>query len=152
MKKIKTFLFIATIIIFASCESKNAREFNDKLVNMQKDIVSKVELIVKAPGEKGERLKTAKSYIDKQLEELKKIPPVKGGEAFKQAMVDDIDGLSKTYTVLVKMTDSTTTAEENTALTNELQQWETKINTLDKDVMDEQRKFAKDKGFKLEYK
>ena len=152
MKKVITLLIIFITMALSSCDSKNAREFNDKLVNMQKDIVGKVESIIKGSGEKAANIKSAKIYIDKSLEEIKKVEPVKGGEAFKQAMVDDIDGLSKTYAILVKLDEPTITTEEKTTMTNELQQWLTKINTLDKDVMDEQRKFAKEKGFKLEYK
>lgn len=151
MKRIIAPLLLILSIAFISCDSAQSRKFNDQLVNIQKEIISKSEEMMKGPNEV-ENKKKVRDFVTIKLEELKKIKPVKGGEAFKQAMVDDINGLLQVYILAVKIEDTNTSVGDAEKYQKEQQEWLEKINTLDSDVMSEQKKFAKDKGFKLEYK
>jgi hypothetical protein len=151
MKKIITPLLLFVSTIFFSCDGAQSRKFNDKLVNLQKEIINKSEEMMKGSNE-AENKKKVRDFVSIKLEELKKINPVKGGEAFKQAMVDDINALLQVYVLAVKIDDKNTSPTDAIGYQKEQQDWLEKINTLDNDVMEEQKKFAKEKGFKLEYK
>lgn len=151
MKKITILLLAAVTLMFTSCDSKKAKDFNDKLVTIQKEIINEAQAIMKGPDQKASKIK-ANDFIKQKLAELEKVEPVKGGEAFKQAMVDDIKALSQVYEIAVKLEDTNVTPEEATKLEAEQQQLLTKIDKYDNEVLEQQRKFAKSKGFKLEYK
>jgi hypothetical protein len=151
MKKITILLLSAVTLLLASCDTKKAKDFNDKLVGIQKEIINEAQAIMKGPDQKANKIK-ANDFIKQKLAELEKVEPVKGGEAFKSAMVDDIKALSQVYEIAVKLEDASVTPEAATKMQEEQQQLLTKINTYDNEVLEQQRKFAKDKGFKLEYK
>lgn len=151
MKKITTLFLLVVTVLFTSCDSKKGRDFNDKLVNIQKDVLEKYQAIMKGANET-ENMKKAKDYVDLKVAELKKVESVSGGEAFKQAMIDDIGFLGKISEIGLKLLNPDISETEATALNNEKSEWMNKATKLDNDVIDEQRKFAKDKGFKLENK
>lgn len=149
MKKTIGFLFLAASVFFTSCNSQKAKTFNDKVVKIQKDIVDQSKAIGSSTVENRIKLN---DYIKTKLAELEKIEPVSGGETFKQAMVEDIKALSRVFEIAVKLADPGITPAEQVALTTERQLLITKIDKLDKQVLEEQKKFAKSKGIKLEYK
>lgn len=151
MKKITILLLAAVTLMFSSCDTKKAKDFNDKLVGIQKEIISQAQTIMKGPDQKASKIK-ANAFIKEKLAELEKVEPVKGGEAFKQAMIDDIKALSMVYEIAVKLEDPSTSPGDAEKLQEEQQQLLVKINDYDNQVLEQQKKFAKDKGFKLEYK
>ena len=94
MRKSATLLLLAVAVLFTSCDSKKARDFNDKLVKAQKEILDKYQGFM-AGGNEVENRKKAKAYIELKIDELKNTEAVKDGEGFKQAMIDDIAVLGK---------------------------------------------------------
>lgn len=73
MKKIISLIFFATTL-FSFCDGQNsARDFNDKLVDIQKDVIRKVQSYG-SQGLKGskENMIEANDYMKIKLEELKK--------------------------------------------------------------------------------
>ena len=141
-------LIVITNLIY-SCDAGKSREYNDKLVGIQKDIISNVEAIMKDSNEVASRSR-AKDYIDIRLSALKKIKTVSGADSFKKAMIDDIAALQKVYDIAVRLDKHGIIADEEKKLTAQQKALLDKIGTYDEKVLDEQRKFAKAKVFRLE--
>ncbi len=151
MRKSATLLLLAVTVLFTSCDSKKARDFNDKLVKAQKEIMDKYQGFMAGDNEVENR-KKAKAYIELKMEELKNLESVKDGEGFKQAMIDDIGVLGKINDVELKLANPAIAEQEAAALNTEKAELMEKAGKYDNAVIEEQKKFAKAKGFKLEYK
>jgi hypothetical protein len=155
MKKLALFILGASTLFLVSCGQKDAVNFNDKLVNLQKDLLKTVNTIKDSKTDStsgNELLKKMQAAIKTKVAELSAVKAPSDGEAFKQAMMDDFNGIDKSYDLLVKISDPATTPEEKTELMSQFSVWETKIGTLDENVISEQKKFASKHNIKLEYK
>jgi len=151
MKKIHLLALAFCCVAIVSCSSQQARKFNDQLVTIKNDVVTNTDMLMKGPDKKENTIK-AGAFIKQKLGELEKVEAVKGGEALKQAMIDDIKALSMIYDIAVKLNNPDLSQEEGTELEREQQELLNKIPAYDQAVNLEQQKFAKEKGLKIENK
>lgn len=145
MKFIKHFLLAVTIIaITASCNTKNTLEFNEKLVNIQQELLGRVNKMEADTSSNAlAKLQAFQSFAKTKRDEAKALQAPEGGEAFKEAMVNDISGVVESYDLLIKITQAEGDEAKLLPLREEFAVWEKKIEKLDENVLEEQRKFAK---------
>ncbi len=147
MKIIKQIIPGLAIILLVSCSQRNALDFNNKLVAIQQELMGKFSTM--HTDDTAINIKTVAMLIDVQdfakqkLDEVKGMQAPKGGEAFKEAMVNDLSGIIDSYSVLIKITEARNDEAKLAPLREDFAVWEKKLETLDDNVLEEQRKFAK---------
>lgn len=144
MKLLKTILLAAVIVSVVSCKSKNALAFNDKLVGIQHELLDKVNKMQgDTTTDAAAKLKGVQDLARQKLTEIKAMATPEGGEGFKEAMQKDISGIIDTYDILLKIVSAKEDEEKIAPLKEEFNKWQEKLEKLDNEVQEEQRKFAK---------
>ena len=153
MYKIKITTFIplfALVIMLASCGTKEALDFNNKLVEAQKNLVTQINETQKDTVNAIQKLQHIQDIAKTKLKEISALKEPSDGEAFKQAMEDDFQGLIDSYDVWIQMAKEKGNTDIKTDVQDKLKFWETKITDLDNKVKDEQKKFADKHNIKLQ--
>ncbi|MBP6432423.1 MAG: hypothetical protein KA319_11720 [Ferruginibacter sp.] len=151
--KIKHVLVALLVVVaLVSCNTKNAVEFNDKLVGMQKSLMTEVNKMQGDTTNPEKKLSTIQQLAKDKITEIKKLEAPKDGEGFKQAMIDDFDGIVSSYDILLKMLKEKGNDEKLQQLQNELVTISSKVEKLDANVIVEQKKFASKYNIRLENK
>jgi hypothetical protein len=146
------FAFLLTIC-FASCDTKEALNLNDKLVGIQSEVVTFAEKHNADSNATVANYEKIKTFAKQKIDEAKALKGPKDGDAFKQAMVDDLEGLIASYTILIEMTNLKEGEDEKLlTLQNDLDKVNKNIVDLDNKVNVEQRKYANAHNFRLEAK
>lgn len=145
---------IALLVVVAliGCNTKNALEFNDKLVGIQKSLMAEVNKMQGDTTNAEKKLSHIQQLAKDKIAEIKKIEAPKDGEGFKQAMIDDFDGIVSSYDILLKMLKEQGNDEKLQQLQNELAVYTSKVEKLDANVIAEQKKFASKYNIRLENK
>jgi hypothetical protein len=143
---------LLVIVALIGCNTKNAVEFNDKLVGIQKSLMTEVNKMQSDTANPEKKLSTIQQLAKDKIVEIKKIEAPKDGEAFKQAMIDDFDGIVNSYDILLKMMKEQGNDEKLRQLQNELAAISDKVDKLDANVITEQKKFASKYNIRLENK
>jgi hypothetical protein len=150
MKLLQQLLLAAVIITMVSCKGKNALAYNEKMVGIQQELMTKVnKMQADTTGDATAKLITFRDFAKQKRDEIKAAPAPDGGEAFKEAMVNDVTGIIESYDVLIKITEAEGDEAKLEPLRESFAVLEKKIAKLDDSVIDEQRKFAKANGIQL---
>lgn len=148
--KLITALFI--LINFISCNTKDALEFNDKLVGIQKSLTTEIDKMKPDSVDGMAKLLKVQQLTKTKIAEAKAVKAPENGEAFKQAIIDDFDGIVTTYDILINMLKQEGNETELQKLQDELETWTKKIERLDDNVLVEQKKFADKYNLRIENK
>ena len=150
MKMIKLIPVIALTVLLASCGAKNAQEFNNKLVTAQKSLMEEVNKMKMDTADALIKLQRVQDVTKTKLKEITDLKAPDGGDAFKKAMMNDFQGIIDSYAILIQMVKEKDNADQQAVLKDKLSDWQTKIEVLDRSVIDEQKKFADKYNIKLQ--
>jgi len=153
MYKLKITRFIplvALVILLVSCDAKKAQDFNNKIVEAQKGLMSEVNSMKKDTVDALLKLQHIQDITKAKLKEVVALQSPDGGDAFKQAMQEDFQGIIESYDVLIAMVKQKNNADTLTILQEKFSDWQSKLGDLDKKVIEEQKKFADKYHIKLQ--
>lgn len=150
MKLIQQLLLAAAIITLVSCKGKNALAYNEKMVGIQQELMTKVNAMqADTSGNATAKLISFRDFAKQKRDEIKAAVAPDDAEAFKTAMINDVNGIIDSYDVLIKITEAEGDEAKLEPLREQFSALEKKIAKLDDNVIEEQRKFAKANGIKL---
>lgn len=152
MKMTKLIAAIFIVISLASCNTKDALEFNDKLVGIQKSLTTEIDKMKPDSVDGLAKLIKIQQLTKTKIAEAKAVKAPENGEPFKQAIIDDFDGIVTTYDILINMLKQEGNETELQKLQGELETWTKKIERLDDNVLVEQKKFADKYNLRIENK
>jgi hypothetical protein len=152
MKSLKLITVLFTLVLLVSCGAQQAKDFNDKLVGIQMSLMNEVNGMKSDTADALGKLTKVQTAAKAKIEEAKALKGPKDGEAFRQAMINDFDGIVGSYGVLINMLKQQGNDEELKKLQDEFDGWQKKIEVLDENVMVEQKKFVAKYNIKLENK
>jgi len=150
LKKIKLFIAGAVLLTLISCGSKQALDFNNKMVTIQKDLLADVNAMKGDTSNPVAVLKKMQGKIKERMGELSAIKAPSDGGDFKSAMMDDFEAVNNSYDVLIKIANPDISETEKAELTSQISTWQSKIEVLDEKVITEQKKFASAHNIKLQ--
>ncbi len=151
MKKFLSIVAVLSVFFLSSCNSRQqAVSFNDKLVFIQKAFSREVDIAKLTVQDEVARYKRIKEISRRKIEEIKAVKAPSDGEAFKMAMIDDIQLVYDIFDVSIKLGDEKLKEDEIKKLEAELDALRAKIDKYDDKVLEEQKKFAKANHFTLE--
>ncbi len=159
MKKV-LFSLMAIAIVMASCSGISAVDYNDKVIDVQKEIAKEAEKFGKEvqramTTQKFENIKTAADssliVVDAQIAKLKDMEAPKGGEEFKDAAIKAFES----YKVIFEKGAAAATFTENTSqeeiakFVQEFTAAATESDKLEKVARKAQKEFAEKNGIKV---
>ncbi len=150
MKSLKLIALLITVVTLFSCGASGAKEFNDKLVKIQLNLMNDVNAMKTDTSDALTKLTKVKNSAKAKILELKAVSGPKDGENFRQAMIDDFDGIVGSYDVLIKMLNAQDNELELAKLQEEFGGWQKKLELLDDKVQSEQKKFVASYNIRLE--
>jgi hypothetical protein len=150
MKVLKQFLGLITIISLFSCKAKDAMDFNQKVVGIQKELMQKVNTLKGDTTDGLNKLISIQDLAKAKRQEIKDLKTPSGGEGFKEAMINDFNGIVDSYDVLIKIKKAEGNESKLEPLREEFATWQTKLEKLDNEVLEKQREFAKANNIRLE--
>lgn len=142
-------LLAAIIITLVSCKGKNALAYNEKMVGIQQELLTKATKMQTDTADALTKLTNVQDFAKKKLAEVKAAEAPSGGDAFKNALIADINAIIESYDVLIKITKAGEDETKLAPLREEFAGWQKKLDKLDDAVIEEQRKFAKANGIQL---
>jgi hypothetical protein len=146
--KLIAVLFISASLV--SCGAKEAKDFNDGLVKIQMNLMNEVNGMKSDTADALSKLTKVQNAAKAKIAEAKALPGPKDGDGFRQAMIDDFNGIVGSYEVLINMMKQQGNDEELKKLQDEFSTWEKKIEVLDDKVIEEQKKFVAKYNIRLE--
>jgi hypothetical protein len=150
MKLMQQLLLAAIIITLVSCKGKNALAYNEKMVGIQQELMTKVNAMqADTSGNATAKLIGFRDFAKLKRDEIKAAVAPDDAEAFKTAMLNDVNGIIDSYDVLIKITEAEGDEAKLEPLREQFSALEKKIAKLDDLVIEEQRKFAKANGIQL---
>jgi peptidoglycan hydrolase CwlO-like protein len=152
MKSLKLIAVLFAVILLVSCGAQQAKDFNDKLVGIQMSLMNEVNGMKSDTADALGKLTKVQNAAKAKIAEAKALEGPKDGEGFRQAMINDFDGIVGSYGVLINMLKQQGNDEELKKLQDEFDGWQKKIEVLDENVMAEQKKFVAKYNIKLENK
>jgi hypothetical protein len=152
MKSLKLIAVLFTLVFLVSCGAQQAKDFNDKLVGIQMSLMNEVNGMKSDTADALGKLTKVQNAAKAKIAEAKALEGPKDGEGFRQAMINDFDGIVGSYGVLINMLKQQGNDEELKKLQDEFDGWQKKIEVLDENVMVEQKKFVAKYNIKLENK
>ncbi len=152
MKSLKLIAVLFTLVALVSCGTKDAKDFNDKLVGIQMSLMNEVNNMKSDTADALGKLTKVQNAAKAKIAEAKALSGPKDGEAFRQAMINDFDGIVGSYGVLINMLKQQGNDEQLKKLQDEFDGWQKKIEVLDENVMVEQKKFVAKYNIRLENK
>lgn len=150
MKTLKLIALLITVVTLFSCGTSGAKEFNDKLVKIQLSLMDEVDAMKTDTLDALTKLTKVKNSAKAKITEFKAVNGPKDGENFRQAMIDDFDGIISSYDVLIKMMYAQDNESELAKLQDEFGEWQKKLEVLDEKVLSEQKKFVAKYNLRLE--
>jgi hypothetical protein len=150
MKLLKLIAVLFTLVTMVSCGAQQAKDFNDKLVGIQTSLMNTVNGMKSDSSDAITKLTKVQNVAKAKIAEAKALQGPKDGEGFRQAMIDDFDGIVGSYDVLIKMLNQQGDEKALAKLQDEFSVWEKKLELLDDKVMSEQKKFVAKYNIKLE--
>lgn len=150
MKSLKLIALLITVVTLFSCGASGAKEFNDKLVKIQLSLMDEVNAMKTDTLGALTKLTKVKNSAKAKITEFKAVSGPKDGENFRQAMIDDFDGIISSYDVLIKMMYAQDNESELAKLQDEFGEWQKKLEVLDEKVLSEQKKFVARYNIRLE--
>jgi hypothetical protein len=152
MKSLKLIAVLFTLVLLVSCGAQQAKDFNDKLVGIQMSLMNEVNGMKSDTADALGKLTKVQNAAKAKIAEAKALEGPKDGEGFRQAMINDFDGIVGSYGVLINMLKQQGNDEELKKLQDEFDGWQKKIELLDENVITEQKKFVAKYNIKLENK
>lgn len=147
MKNIFSLLLISIILV--SCGTQDALNFNNKLVAIQNEVIREGTLLKAGGTQDIKKLEKAKEFVKTKIQEIKDLKGPSDAEAFRNAMVDDLQFVYNIYDLTVKMLDSKTPDDEKQKLAAQILKMDAEADKYDNKMLEEQRKFAKKYNIEL---
>ncbi len=145
-------------VFFFSC-SNGALQFNNKLVEIQKQVEPKFTAFgnkMEAIGDSS-NFKDLKSdaiglisFIDAKTNEMMELKTPKGGEDFKNSLIDQFKFVKNIAQKCIILGNDTTSAETKMAIGMEFMNSEKEANELENNTIKAQKTFADKNGFKIQ--
>lgn len=160
--KAKFFIAALLLISLVSCKSKQALDFNDKIVKMERDLqpeLTKTESDISAHYNKGDYPAIAataakmEGLVEKKLEEIKGLSTsgIKGADELKTAFIDYFTYIKKIYTGYRECGEATTDEDRQAKMAAVADMGSTQGQVIS-DIQAAQQKFATTNGFRMEKK
>ncbi len=155
--KLTTILSIATIVLLTSC-GKGEIDFNNTLVENQKEVLAKYNAFITKQSENEDvpadsTLIEAKSIItllNIKIKEVNALNIPKGGEQLHKSFLKEFEFMRSYIDHYIIVADSTKTASEVDAANTWLGAHSDDITTIENELIEAQKQFAKDKNFKIQ--
>jgi uncharacterized protein (DUF342 family) len=144
MNKLQQLLLGAILVTLVSCNGKSALAFNEKMVSIQGELLKEVEKMdADTSGNATTKLTNVRNFALIKLGEIKATEAPSNGEGFKTAMAASVNGMIESYNLLIKISSAPDDDPSITGLQTEYELWEKKLEKLDEDAEEAQKKFAK---------
>ncbi|MBS1509343.1 MAG: hypothetical protein JST86_00765 [Bacteroidetes bacterium] len=150
MKRLIVFITVCLSLLFVSCNSRVALDFNQKLVSLQKEVITKAESMNGVSRDSVEKWALFNNYLKQRISDMKALKAPEGGDDFKEAMLNDIYGLADAIELKAKIYQNQNNEDGGISLAQQFDSLKTVLKKLDQRVIMEQRKFAKANNFRLE--
>jgi hypothetical protein len=151
MNKLQQLLVGAALLALVSCNGKSALAFNEKMVSIQGELLKQVEKMdADTSGDATTKLTTVRDFALVKLGEIKATEAPSSGEGFKTAMSASVNGMIESYNVLIKISSAPDDDPSITRLQTEYELWEKKLEKLDEEAEEAQKKFAKANNIRLQ--
>jgi hypothetical protein len=158
MKRLFIPVTLLLAIVFFSC-SNGALQFNNKLVEIQKQVEPKFTAFgnkMEAIGDSS-NFKDLKSdavslisFIDTKTNEMMELKTPKGGEDFKNSLIDQFKFVKNIAQKCIILGNDTTSAETKMSIGMEFMNSEKEANELENKTIKAQKDFADKNGFKIQ--
>jgi hypothetical protein len=147
--------FCFLMVWLTACGGINVIGFNDKLVGIQKKFSVTIDSVMSL--ETNDAMPTRQFEVVQEIarEKIREVEAVKApedGEAFKNAMMADFNGVIKSYDILIHIIKSREDPVENDKYKRELEVYKKEVERLDNKLTEEQNEFAKKHHFRVEVK
>lgn len=150
------------LLMAASCDSRKAFDFNQKLVAVDDSLGKRMEAFSAKMNDvntykdfaslSGER-KALEAYVDGKITEIKAMKDVNGSEQFHQEMIGYLqsarDLISQGFGPLEALNEQSTEEEANRMIAN-MQQLQARLEAQTKKLQQAQSEYARKNNFKIE--
>jgi hypothetical protein len=155
--KLTKFLCACVLTITITSCSSGEIDFNNKLVESQKEVLTKYNTFIGKANMQDTSMNSAlaieavevRKMIDLKLKESNGIKVPSGGEKLHKSFIDEFTAMQENLNYYTTILNNQSTQEEKQKAEDLLEKNGDKISTIETELLANQKQFAKDKNFKI---